>query len=107
MTYEEMELKAEKVTQHKIDDLVEMLQPEDGETITVKYYIAGYFTTGDHWVNDFSNKRELVYTVRRLYTNEAIIHPWVIVEAQTGAKIWDSANGFTDAKHPKYMEEEI
>lgn len=104
MTYEEMEKRAEKMTQNKIDFLVEALQPEEGETVTAKYYIAGYFNTGEHWINEFNNRQELVYTVRRLYQNEAVNHPWVITEAQTGVKLWDSENGFTEAKHPKYME---
>ena len=91
----------------KIANLVEHLQPEKGEKITDKYYIGGYHNTGEWFAECFNNRGELVYTVRRFYQNETICHPWVIVEAKTGVKIWDSLDGFTDAPHPAYMEKAI
>jgi transcriptional regulator with XRE-family HTH domain len=91
----------------KIAELVAYLQPEEGEKITDKYYIAGYYNTGEWFAGCFNNRGELVYTIRRFYQNETVCHPWVIVEAKTGVKIWDSLDGFTDAPHPTYMEKAI
>lgn len=92
-----------------IDYLVEMMQPEEGDKITDKYLIAGYFNIGnDWWCNEFNSKRDFVFVVRRLYANETVCHPWVIVEAATGKRVWDDVRGFNpDVHHPKYMEEEI
>lgn len=91
----------------KIASLVEYLQPDEDEKIADKYYIAGYFNTGEWWAESFNNRGEMVHIVRRLYQNETIVHPWAIVEAKTGVMLWDSLNGFTDAEHPAYMEKAI
>lgn len=68
-----------------------------------RYNFAGFFNTGDVWVERADNKDEVEYVYLKIMTNEAITR--FILANELGQPMFDSKSGWNEhIIHPKYMD---